>query len=98
MYVFDALIHNPARTPLSMLYSPDNWQLMLVDHTDSFSTQKDRPTYLQNIRLRIGDQWRKALLEIDDGKLRENLGDVLDKKRLAALASRRDTLIKDASR
>ena len=98
MYVFDALIHNPARTPLSMLYSPDNWQLMLVDHTDSFSTQKDRPTYLQNIRLRIGDQWRKALLEIDDGKLRENVGDVLDKKRLAALASRRDTLIKDASR
>ena len=94
MYVFDALIHNPARTPLSMLYIPDNWQLMLINHQDSFSTQKDRPTYLKNIRLTIGDQWRKALLEIDDDKLRENLRDVLDRKRLAALTSRRDTLIR----
>ena len=98
MYVFDALIHNPARTPLSMLYNPDNWQLMLIDHNNSFGTQKDRPTYLKNIRLTIGDQWREALLKIDDGKLRENLGDVLDKKRLAALASRRDALIKHSNR
>lgn len=98
MYVYDALIHNPARTPATMLYSPDNWQLMLIDHKDSFSTKKDRPAYLRNIRLTIGDQWRKALLEINDGKLRENLGDVLDKKRLAALASRRDALIKVSSR
>ena len=94
MYVFDALIHNPARTPLSMLYIPDNWQLMLIDHKDSFSTKKDQPIYLGNIRLTIGDQWREILLKIDDGKLRENLGDVLDKKRLAALGSRRDALIK----
>ena len=93
MYVYDALIHNPARTPASMLYSPDNWQLMLIDHREAFSTKKDRPTYLRNIRLTIGDQWRKALLEINDGKLRKNLGDVLDKKRLAALASRRDALV-----
>ena len=94
MYVYDALIHNPTRTPLSMLYSPDNWQLILIDHKDSFSTKKDRPAYLRNISLVIGDQWREALLAIDDRKLRENLGDVLDKKRLAALASRRDALIK----
>jgi hypothetical protein len=98
MYVFDALIHNPARTPLSMLYIPDNWQLILIDHKDSFSTQKDWPTYLTNIRLTIGDQWRKVLLEIDDDKLRENLGDVLDKKRLTAIASRRDALIKYSNR
>ena len=77
-----------------MLYSPDNWQLMLVDHKDSFSTKKELPAYLRNIRLIIGDQWREALLAIDDGKLRKNLGDVLDKKRLAAIASRRDALIK----
>ena len=93
MYVFDALIHNPTRTPLSMLYSPDNWQLMLVNHANSFSTKKDRPTYAKNIELEIGDQWRTALLEIDDEKLRTNLGDVLDRRRLAALAKRRNALI-----
>lgn len=98
MYVYDALIHNPVRTPLSMLYSPDNWQLMLVNHGNSFSTEKDRPTYLKNIELTIGDQWRTALLRIDDEKLRTNLGDVLDKRRLTALARRRDALIQDSGR
>jgi len=95
MYVFDALIHNSVRTPLSMLYSPDNWQLMLVNHENSFSTNNERPTYLKNIELAISSRWRTALLEIDDEKLRINLGDVLDKGRLAALAKRRDALIED---
>ncbi len=97
MYVYDALINNSARTPASMLYNPDNWQLMLIDHKDAFAAKKDWPNYLRNIRFTIGDQWRNALLGIDDGKLRKELGDVLDKKRLAALASRRDALIKYSS-
>ena len=98
MYVYDTLVHNPERTPLSMLYSPDDWQLMLVNHENSFGTRKDRPAYLKNIELEIGDQWRTALLDIDDQKLRENLGDLLDKRRLEALAKRRDALIEESSR
>ncbi len=98
MYVYDALIHNPERTPLSMLYSSDDLQLMLVNHGNSFNTEKDRPAYLKNIELTIGDEWRIALLELDDEKLRKNLGDVLDKRRLAALAKRRDALIEDSNR
>ncbi len=98
MYVYDVLIHNPARTPLSMLYSPDDWQLVLVNHENSFSTKKDRPAYLKNIELTIGDQWQTALLALDDEKLRAELGDVLSKRRLAALAKRRDALIEDSNR
>jgi hypothetical protein len=98
MYVYDVLIHNPARTPLSMLYSPDNWQLVLVNHENSFSTKKDRPAYLKNIEFTIGDQWRTALLALDDEKLRAELGDVLGKRRLAALTKRRDALIEDSNR
>ena len=98
MYVYDALINNPTRTPLSMLYSPDNWQLMLVNHENSFSTKKDRPAYLKNVEFTIGDQWRTALSELDDEILRTNLGDVLDDRRLAALAKRRDALIEDSNR
>ncbi len=97
MYVYDALIHNPVRTPLSMLYSPDNWQLMLVNHENSFSTKKDRPAYLKNVALALGDQWRTALVEIDDERLRAELGDVLDKGRLKALAKRRDALIEGSN-
>ncbi len=81
-----------------MLYNPDNWQLMLVNHENSFSTKENLPAYLKNIDLTIGDEWRIALLELDDEKLRKNLGDVLDKRRLAALAKRRDALIEDSNR
>ena len=98
MHVFDALIHNPVRTPLSMLYSPDNWQLMLVNHESSFGINNERPTYLEHIELTISGQCRTALLEINYEKLRINLGDVLDKDRLAALAKRRDALIEDSNR
>ena len=97
MYIFDALIQNPVRTPLSMLYSPDNWQLMLVSHEYSFSTRRSRPTYLRDVELAIGEQWRTALRELDNDLLRAELGDVLDKRRLAALRDRRDVLIESSS-
>ncbi|MDX2427731.1 MAG: metallophosphoesterase [Xanthomonadales bacterium] len=95
MFIFDALIHNSERTPLSMLYGPDDYQLMLVDHANSFGIQKGRPAYLSSTELTIGDQWRIALLEIDDETLRINLDEVLDKNRLSALGKRRDMLLEN---
>lgn len=97
MYVFDALIHNPVRSPLSMLYGPDDWLLILVDHRQSFGEEIGLPEYLQTVELTIGEQWRAALQEIDDEMLGDSLGDVLDPKRLAALAKRRDALIEKAN-
>ena len=75
-----------------MLYNLDNWQLILVNHENSFGVTIGRPAYLENVELKIGDQWRTALSVMDDEKLSKNLGDVLDKGRLAALAKRRDAL------
>jgi hypothetical protein len=98
MYVFDTLIHNSARSPLSMLYGSSDFQLMLVDHRQSFGTQEGRPEYLKHIELTIGDEWRTALLNIGDEKLHSALSDVLDKNRLSALSKRRDALIKHANR
>jgi len=97
MHVFDALIHNTARTPLAMLYSPDKWQLILVNHEDSFSADEDLPSDLGNIELKVGDQWRAALLELDDEKLRESLRGVLGPHQLEALAKRRDALLEGSS-
>jgi hypothetical protein len=96
MYVFDSLIHNPDRGPESMLYDPHEWQLMLIDHQKSFGTPTDRPAYLKNTTFTIGNEWRASLVELNDERLQKNLGDVLDKGRLAALGERRDMLIKDA--
>lgn len=93
MNVFDTLVGNFARTPSSMLYNPDDWNLMLVDHGNSFGTGIDLSAFSQHIDLVIGDQWRMALIELDDQLLRELLGDALDESRLAALAKRRDALV-----
>ena len=95
MHVFDALINNSARTLSSMLYSPDDLSLMLIDHERSFGTRPGRPAYLKNIELVIGDQWRSALSELTDEALRVELGDVLDDDRLAALGVRRDALLNE---
>lgn len=95
MHVFDVLINNGVRTPSTMLYSPDNWLLMLVDHEHSFGTDAGRPEHLRNVELAIGNQWRNALRKLDDNTLRDALGDILDEQQLAALGHRRDSLIND---
>jgi hypothetical protein len=94
MYVFDALIYNPGRPPERMLYSADNWQLLLVGHEDTFSSKSGRPQYLKEIPLPIGDAWRSALQSLDDATLTELFDGVLDKKRIGALGKRRDALLK----
>lgn len=100
MYVFDSLIYNQGRQRKNMLYSTDNWQLILAEHKLSFSTSRGLPTYVANIfdrtgnKLALGGGWRKALLELTDDYLNEELGDVLGKRRIKALARRRDDLLK----
>jgi hypothetical protein len=69
---------------------------MLVDHDNSFGPEDGRPAYLEDVELAIGDQWRTALLELDDELLHAKLGEVLDEQRLAALINRRDALVRDA--
>lgn len=98
MYIFDALIFNSGRRPEFMLYSPKNWQMLLVGHAGSFGTGKGRPPHLKNIEMDINDSWVSALGELSDDVLHEKLADVLDKRQLASLGKRRDRLIKDASR
>jgi hypothetical protein len=93
MYIFDTLINNPARTPESMLYDPNEWQLMLINHKDSFGTQTDLAAYFKNTKPSIGNAWRTTLTELDNDRLRKNLGDVLDKSHLESIGKRRDDLI-----
>jgi len=96
MYVFDALIYNPGRSQQHMLYSPDYWQLILTGHSTSFDTSGSRPKYLKNVALDIGTGWQDKLNALTDEILDETLGDVLNRRRLKALARRRDQLLEDA--
>jgi hypothetical protein len=93
LYVFDVLIFNEGRTLERMLYDTQDWDLMLIEHDRAFAARKGRPRHLENAPVEVTDGWRKALAELRDEVLQSELGDVLDKKRLRALAARRDELL-----
>jgi len=93
MSVFDALINNPTRSPLSMLYGEEDGLLMLVDHARAFAADGGLARFPDGIEPDVGAQWLRALAEIDDAALRANLADVLDRPRIDALSERRDALI-----
>jgi hypothetical protein len=95
MYVFDSLIFNEGRAGERMVYSPSNWQLMLVGHDRAFGQSKKRPRHLANVDLAIGLGWRNALSALTDEVIESEFADVLDKRRRSALASRRDALLAD---
>jgi hypothetical protein len=100
MYVFDALTYNQGRSRRNMLYSVDNWQLILAEHKYTFSARRGFPRHVANMetqtgeKLKIGGGWKIALAELTDDYLDEELGDVLDKNRIKAIARRRDDLLK----
>ncbi len=93
MFIFDALIQNEGRYMRTIRYSPDSWQLLLVGHDKAFSTGKGRPAHLEDKELVLNESWREALETLSDDVLVEHLGDVLDKRRIKALGSRRDELL-----
>lgn len=97
MYIFDALVYNEGRAPNNMNYSPSNWQLLLMGHSNAFGTKRDRPRYLADIELQLTGTWVEALSSLTDTELTDNLADVLDKRRLAALGKRRDLLLSEVA-
>ena len=96
MYVFDALIYNEGRSLERMLYSPDRWQLILIEHQNAFSTRKGVPKHLENAGIAITEGWQAALQALGEDDLKQQLGDVLDKGRLRALNTRRENLLSAA--
>ena len=96
MYVFDVLIYNEGRSQQRMLYDPASWTLMLTEHERAFTARKGRPKHLREVPLTFATGWQNALAKLDDTVLESKLGDVLSKKRIRALAQRRDELLASA--
>lgn len=93
MMIFDTLTHNNYRVARTMRYNQSNWQLMLSDHARAFATSSSRPSNTKNTELRIGDSWREALEALTDETIDETFSELLDRRRMRALAKRRDLLL-----
>lgn len=97
MYIFDTLIYNTGRPQSDMLYSLDNWQLLLSGNKNTFDSKRDKPKYLRDAPLNLDQSWVAAIASLTDERLAENIADVLDNRRLKALTQRRDLLLKEAN-
>jgi hypothetical protein len=93
MYVFDVLIYNEGRSVQRMLYDPSQWSLILIEHERAFKSARGRPAHLRKAPVVVTEGWRVALAELSDDVLAAQFSDVLDKRRLKALADRRDQLL-----
>jgi hypothetical protein len=93
MYVFDVLVYNEGRSLQRMLYESSLWSLILIEHDKAFKNARGRPAHLKNAPVNVSDGWRAALTELSDEALAAEFSDVLDKRRLKALAGRRDQLL-----
>jgi len=93
MLIFDTLVANDSRNADTILYNLSNWQLLLIGHKFAFTTVAAKATGLRNARVEIGPAWIAALKSLDDDLLQETLGDVLNQRRIKALAKRRDVLL-----
>ena len=94
MYVFDVLAYNEGRTQQKILYDKSTWGLILSEHERAFANKKGRPGHLKKANVEVSVGWKNALSELTDDVLKENFSDVLDKRRMKALASRRDELLR----
>ncbi|MCH9695597.1 MAG: metallophosphoesterase [Gammaproteobacteria bacterium] len=95
MTVFDALIYNEGRTRERILYDSSSWRLILSENNLAFGTKKGRPAHLKSTRLAVHPGWIEKLQMLTDAVLQAELGDVLEKKNLHALAARRDRLLSE---
>ena len=92
MFVWDRLTYNEGRSGRNLLYSLDWWQVMLVDHERAFSTRKGMPASLRQATYTVGQAWKDAAAGLTEEVLTEELGDVLDARRIRALAARAQEL------
>lgn len=93
MMIFDTLVANDARSVESIYYNLTNWQVMLAGFNSAFTTSSAISSRFKDSKTSIGGSWRDGLKSIDTDTLQATLGDVLDKRRIRALAKRRDLLL-----
>ena len=95
MMVFDILIGNEYRTVQSIHYDASSFDLMLVGHDRAFSTSGKKPARYKDVPVEIGPAWTVELRSLSDEVLQDNFADLLDKRRIKALAKRRDLLLNE---
>ena len=94
MHIFDWLIFNDDRNTGNRLYDKDNGFLWLIDHSRAFRSKTNLPEYTRSAPKYLSPGFKARLEKLNSEGLHQLLGDILHKKQISALLTRRDKILK----
>ena len=92
MYAFDLLISNRGRSAQTLMYRQSLSNLSLIDHAQSFGTDRSLPAGLSDGSLTLAPALENALAGLTEESLEAALGEWLSSRQLRGLLARRDEL------
>ena len=94
MQVFDVLANLPRRSAAEVHYDSSTWQLLLAPNTRAFASRRPDAKAVRQLEDLGVSNWKLMLQKLDDDTINSEFSDVLDRRRLKALRSRRDQLLR----
>ena len=93
---FDLLIYNEDRNLTNLLWSKDDFTLILIDHSRAFRPDVKRAPQYKKALIEIPDLFRARLAALDHATLDPLLREYLHPKQIDAILSRRDMILREA--
>jgi len=95
MYILDAMIYNVDRNFTNVLVRPERDDLFLIDHSRAFRIIKKLPSLKEERNIPVPDAVAKGLRTLDVETLESQLGNLLSKRQIRAIDSRRKLLVSE---
>lgn len=95
MYILDAMIYNVDRNFTNVLVRPENDDLFLIDHSRAFRVNKKLPSLKEERDIPVPETVARQLRTLEIERLEAELGDLLSKRQIRAIDSRRKLLVKE---
>lgn len=93
MRVFDNLVNNTDRNQENIFWTPDDWNVWLIDHTRTFA--QDTKLFAPDLIKRCSRQLFQSIKTLDEKDVKSRLRDYLTIHEIKALFKRRDLLVKE---
>lgn len=93
MYILDAMIYNVDRNFTNVLVRPERDQLFLIDHSRAFRVVKKLPSLKDERETPVPPSVARELRELEIAEMEAKLGDLLSKRQIRAIDSRRKLLV-----
>jgi hypothetical protein len=95
MYILDAMIYNVDRNFTNVLVRPESDDLFLIDHSRAFRIIKKLPDLKEERPIPVPASVARELRTLDVETLESQLGNLLSKRQIRAIDSRRKLLVSE---